>query len=390
MPNIHRFVCKLRRCTYTALLRRRGRLLSVRQHRCRLCFLVSCRAQTAFAWVLTCSQPSSRGCYHLGAEGLFNPWISKAALGCQDGWISRDRFDPTADLRQLFKQFFNSRANYRSLNDGFSLVQRGDWTHGDHLRLRDREGLCSVSRSGLQPLQNFTLNDTVWFLYTNENSMMTYSGDCTEESGISGPYQTNTVARNLLHPSDNYALGTSNRPYPGCIESITMQPRDFKSLAPAASRVQPAPTRIVVTSDSSNPNSTEVQIEFSDLMNCNSVSQSMNSTLVSSGKGATVSRWYRKGTIEDVADGVLTITTNSPTSQSGVPTGVSHLFIARFTVSILTNFRACMIRRSTTFSFRRARATTLWSSPTQTTTRRRFLRAAMISSSLAVRSELRS
>jgi len=379
------------------------------------------------------------GCYHLGAEALYDLRISRAALGCQDDWNSLDHFDPTADLRRLFKQFFDLRANYRSLNDGFSLFQHWNQTHDDYLPFSNgsatERGLWSVSRGGLQPLQNFTLNDTVWFLYTNENSTITYSGDCTDESGISGPYQANTVVRNLLYPFDNYTLGTSNRsyffddkdPYFGCIESITMQPYDFKLFVPADSWIQPAPAltkftpghdaRIEVTSDSSNPNSIEVQIEFSDLMDCNSVSESMNFTLASSGKGstpsvnsgsvecqtisdgdikpasvlgATVSRWYWKGTIDDVADGVLTITINSPASQSGVRTGVSHFFIARFTISVLTNFRVCAIRRLTIFSSGRARPTTLWSSRTLTTTRRRCPRAAIISSSLTARSEPRS
>ena len=312
------------------------------------------------------------GCYRLGADAILDLPIFKSSLGCHDDWNSLDHFDPTADLRRLFKQFFDLRAQYRSLNDGLSLVQHGNWTHLDYLPFSNgtptERGLWSVSRGGLPPLQNFTLNDTVWFLYTNENSTISYSGDCTADSGIAGPFQSTTTIRNLLYPFENYTLGASNRPfyfdgkdpYFGCIESITLQPYDFKALVPATNWVAPIPAltkfspghdaRIEVTNSSSSPNSINVQIEFSDLMNCDSVTKSINFTLASSGKGstpsvntgsvqcqtipdgnitpvsvlgATVSRWYWKGTIDNVADGILTITISNPQSQGGVGTGVS-------------------------------------------------------------------
>jgi hypothetical protein len=92
---------------------------------------------------------------------------------------------PSTTLQALF----DLRANYPVLNDGFSLVQHGNWTHEDFLPFSNgsatERGLWSVSRGGLTPLQNFTLNDTVWFLYTNENTTITHSGNCTTDTGIS-------------------------------------------------------------------------------------------------------------------------------------------------------------------------------------------------------------
>ena len=313
------------------------------------------------------------GCYHLGADALFNLPLAKSTLGCQDDWNSLDHFDPTADVRRLYKQFFDLRGSFPVLNDGFSLFQNGNWTYQDFLPFSNgtptERGLWSISRGGLTPLQNFTYNDTVWLIYTNENTTVSYSGDCTTTSGIAGPYQAETVVRNLLYPFENYTLGTSNNsffsndlaPYFGCIEAITMQPYDFKALVPVANWVPPTPAltkftpghdaRIQVDDSSTSPNSIDIQIEFSDLMNCNSVTQSMNFTLASSGKssttpsvnsnsvqcqtisaenvtpasvlGVTVSQWYWKGTIDNVADGILTITINNPQSQNGVGTGVS-------------------------------------------------------------------
>ena len=381
------------------------------------------------------------GCYHLGAEALLALPILKASLGCQDDWNSLDHFDPTADVRRLFKQLFDLRANYRALNDGFSLVKHWNSTHDDYLPYSNgsvtERGLWSVSRGGLSPLQNFTLNDTVWLLYTNENSTITYSGNCTTDSGIAGPYQSDLTVRNLLYPFESYTLGAAtNRPfyfdgkapYFGCIESITMQPFDYKALVPSDSWVAPIPAltkftpghdaRIEVNADSSNANSIDVQIEFSDLMDCNSVTQSMNFTIASSGKassspsvnsgsvqcqtisdgnlqpvrviGATISRWYWKGTIDNVADGILTITINNPQSQGGVGTGVSCLFIMGFLASILTNKCACVIRLPITSSFERAKRTMSWSSRILTMTRPRSPMEEIISSLPTVRSELRS
>jgi len=68
------------------------------------------------------------GCYHLGAEALYDLPLTKATLGCKDDWNSLDHFDSSADLRRLFKQFFDLRVAYGVLNDGFSLLQHGNWT----------------------------------------------------------------------------------------------------------------------------------------------------------------------------------------------------------------------------------------------------------------------
>ena len=318
------------------------------------------------------------GCYHLGSEALFALPLTKVSLGCHDDWNSLDHFDPTADIRRLFKHFFDLRAHYPILNDGLSLVQHANWTHDDYLPFSNgsatERGMWSVSRGGLQPLQNFTFDESIWFLYTNENTTTTHGGKCSTDDGIPGPFQSGTVVRNLVYPFENYTLGASNKlfffddkaPFFGCIESITLQPYDFKALVPVANWVAPIPAltkftpghdaRIEVTNDNQNPNSVDVQIEFSDLMDCDSVSKSITFNLTSSGiassspsvksgsvvcltipdaniqpaaiLGATVSQWYWKATIENFADGILTITIKDPQSQGGVGTGVSHLLTA--------------------------------------------------------------
>ena len=90
---------------------------------------------------------------------------SRRPLGCEDDWNSLDHFDPTADLRRIFKQFFDLGANYRALNNGLSLMQHWNQAYEDLLPFSNgsvtERGLWSVSKGGLSPLQISTLNDTV-------------------------------------------------------------------------------------------------------------------------------------------------------------------------------------------------------------------------------------
>jgi len=68
---------------------------------------VSRRVQTGLARALTFSSRQAmsstkawqrHGCYHLGAEALYELPLTKATLGCKGDWNLLDHFDPTADL----------------------------------------------------------------------------------------------------------------------------------------------------------------------------------------------------------------------------------------------------------------------------------------------------
>ena len=120
--------------------------------------------------------------------------------------------------------------------------------------------------------------------------------------GVSGPFQSDTIVRNLLYPFENYALGASDRPFYfdgkasffGCIKSATLQPYDFKVLVPADIWRTPAPAltkfnpghdaRIEVADDNRNPNSVDVRIEFSDLTDSDNVSKAITFSLTSPGE----------------------------------------------------------------------------------------------------------
>ena len=317
----------------------------------------------------------NHGCYHLGSNSFYNMDLGKALAGCQDDWNSLDHFDPTTDSRRIFAQMFYLRSVYPALQDGWNLVQLGNWTYEDQLpgsngTLTER-GLWSTSRSALDPWQQFngTYGGLVWLLYANVNETTTWQEDCNGQRWISSPYQAGIVVRNLFHPYENYTLAPSlspfykngQSPYFGCMSSITLAPMGFKALVPVEQWVPPPPVvtkfvpghdaRIEVQEGSQNGTTVNIYFEFSTPMDCDSVTKSMTFNMSSSGHGGSpavvpgsvkcltmdpndvppasipgvsISEWYWMATLNDVADGILTITIKNPTSQTGVGTGVSQ------------------------------------------------------------------
>jgi alpha-1,3-glucan synthase len=315
------------------------------------------------------------GCYHLGSNSFFNMDLGKSLAGCQDDWNSLDHFDPTTDSRRIFAHMFYLRSVYPALQDGWNLVQWGNSTYQDQLPGSNgtftEKGLWSSSRSALDPWQTFngTYGGLLWLLYTNVNETTTWAEDCQSESWIPSPFQANVVVRNLFYPYENYTLAPSlspyyhdgKAPYYGCMSSITLAPMGFKVLVPVEQWAPPLPAvtkfapghdaRIEVQDGSPNRTSVDVRFEFSDPMDCDSVTQSMSFNMSSSGHGGSpaivtssvkcltmdpkdvppasitgvsVSQWYWAATLNNIADGILTITIKNPKSQSGVGTGVSR------------------------------------------------------------------
>lgn len=309
------------------------------------------------------------GCYFLGSQQYFNMPLEKSLYGCQDDWNALDHFDPTTDSRLLFSQFFHLRQVYGSLQDGFNLVQRGNWTYEIQLPgsngTATEVGLWSISRSPIIGYQTVggQIQDQVWMLYTNENSSKTYSFDCKGPKWISSPYVSNTQVRNLFAPYENYTLqdslssfnNDSQPPYYGCLPSVTMSPYGFKALVPIAEWTAPLPviTRFVPGHDSrllanpgdSNATTINISFEFNTQMVCEGVTNAMSFNMSSSGHGGapkvgnvqcgaaqsqntstiagvSFTVWSWSATLTNVPDGVLTITLTNPPSQAGNGTGV--------------------------------------------------------------------
>lgn len=319
---------------------------------------------------MTANQAWKRhGCYTLGSEQYFNMPLDKSLMGCQDDWNALDHFDPTADSRRMFAHFNYLRTVYGALQDGFNLVQRGNWTYtierpGSNGTVTEM-GLWSVSRAGIPNVQTLkgTYNDQVWLLYTNENSTKTWTFDCKQSLWISSPFTSGTTIRNLFAPYETYTLedslssynNDSKAPWFGCLPTIEIEGHGFKALVPVAQWVGPLPTmtkfspghdhRILANAGDVNATTVDISIEFDQTMNCDSVTNSITLDMASSGKGSTpkitsincqngitgdpsklsggsTSQWSWSATLTNFPDGVLTINVNNPKSSAGNSTGV--------------------------------------------------------------------
>lgn len=315
------------------------------------------------------------GCYKLGSAQYFNMPLGKALIGCYDDWNALDHFDVTADSRRLFSQFNYLRTVYGSLQDGFDLVQRGNWTYYIQLPgsngTATEKGLWSVSRAAIQGVQTLggTYQDQVWLLFTNENVTKSYSFDCLGLLWISSPYTSGTQVQNLFYPYETYTLAESKSsyfnnslaPWYGCLPNVTMDPYGFKALVPVNIWVPPKPAltafvpghdyRLLTTPGDPNATSIDISLEFNTAMDCNGVTSSITLSMSSSGKGGnptitnvtcnavqnpapslitgvSISAWAWSATLQNVPDGILTITVNEPSESSGnLTTQVRPAFI---------------------------------------------------------------
>ncbi|OCH94959.1 glycoside hydrolase family 13 and glycosyltransferase family 5 domain-containing protein [Obba rivulosa] len=322
------------------------------------------------------------GCYSLGSQQYFNMPLDKSLIGCFDDWNSLDHFDPTTDARRLFSQFLSLRQTYPALQDGFNLVQVGNWTSfiarpGSNGTLTEM-GLWSVSRSYLDGVQTIPTdsNNTgvVWMLYSNENQTQTWAYPCSDDLWISTPYEAGQTIRNLFAPYDTYTLEASGKPFSGntgppwtgCMPNVTMEPFGFKAFVPVAQWTPPPPqlTRFLpghdarITAEAGDVNATviDIALEFNTEMSCDGVTQALSFNMSSSGNGTTPSInagsvkcgavsdlqsssvpgvspsvWGWSGTLENVPDGILTITLNNPKTNDGTAStnAVDHLLVRK-------------------------------------------------------------
>ena len=158
------------------------------------------------------------GCYTLGSDQYFNMPLAKSVLGCEDDWNALDHFDPTTDSRRMFAHFLYLRTKFSSLQDGFNLVQRGNWTYyitrpGSN-GVETEMGLWSISRAPITDIQTLSGDaNQIWMLYSNENQTKTWEYDCKTDNWISSPYMSGQIVRNLFYHYENYTLSDSGSSY---------------------------------------------------------------------------------------------------------------------------------------------------------------------------------
>lgn len=318
------------------------------------------------------------GCYKLGSQQYFNMPLNKAILGCHDDWNSLDHFDPTTDMYRMIAHFNYLRTVYAALQDGFNLVQRGNWTY--HIErpgsngTQTEMGLWSISRAGIPGVQTLQGRhvDQVWLLYTNENVTKPHTYNCRSDAWISSPFQAGTRVKNLFAPYEEYDLEESlspyysngRAPYFGCLPSITMPAFGFKILVPVEQWVMNPPMltkftpghdhRLLVQDGDANATTVDITLEFSQAMDCASVTRSITLNMASSGHGSAPtigntnceainnapaeflpglqsSSWRWTARLSNFPDGVLELVINNPAASNGnATTGhVDHLLLRK-------------------------------------------------------------
>lgn len=318
------------------------------------------------------------GCYKLGSAQYFNMPLQKSLLGCNDEWNALDHFDVTASTRLMFSQFNRLRTIYGSLQDGFNLVQRGNWTYyiqrpGSN-GTQTEMGLWSVSRSPIIGYQTVggAVQDQVWMLFTNENVTQTWSYNCTGPLWISSPYVSGTQVQNLLPPYETYTLADSlssfnndsQAPFFGCLPSVTMDSYGFKALVPVSEWTAPLPfitkfipghdNRILVNPGDPNATTVNIGFEFNIAMNCDALTTSISLNMtsasgitptisnvqcntISDGNSSSIlaSTWSWTATLNNFPDGVLSLTVNNPPAGTGnATTGVRRILFFGWTTSL--------------------------------------------------------
>ncbi|WVW86411.1 hypothetical protein I302_108457 [Kwoniella bestiolae CBS 10118] len=320
------------------------------------------------------------GCYKLGSSQYYNMPYDKVLTGCEDDWNSLDHFDATAEPFRGIRNMFWLRTEFPSLQDGFGLVIRGNWTNFIQLpgsnQTQTELGMWTVTRAPLPHQQgtgsfttNGTLEQAVWLIYTNENYTKTYEFDCKSDGWISSPFQSGNTVRNLLYPFETHVLQDSldpfyannEAPWRGCLPQITLQPFEYKAFVPVDQWKQPPPslTKFSPGHDyraaTTNGGNFDISIEFDTEMDCDSLRRAMSLTQSTGGNSATPSlsqgtcatideadretpylvsvapgSWRWTGQIENAVDGIYQITVgNVTTQQNGLSTGSTVHFLVR-------------------------------------------------------------
>ncbi|KAK0729653.1 hypothetical protein B0H67DRAFT_559297 [Lasiosphaeris hirsuta] len=320
------------------------------------------------------------GCYKVGSEKYFNFPLDAALYGCDDPNVSLDHRDPSHPIRGVVKRLLELRTTYPVLNDGFDMKQLSNHTHWIFLPGSEGQGtelgLWSSVRMPRDGLQDFSSlpggNENVWLLFGNEEEPTDYTFNCSDYgTALVSPFAAGVTVRNLFYPYEEYSLKKSARAFEtsgnetsfhGCVDSLRDFPAwGFKALVPTESWVVPTPviTKFLPGHDyrlESAPNgatSAEIQLQFSQKMDCDSVlnsvyitSDTTNGTLLTLNRasvrcfdidiakpqfvGQAPSVWGFAATISPIPEGVHRITVKNATDNTKTTsTGATDHFLLR-------------------------------------------------------------
>jgi alpha-1,3-glucan synthase len=313
------------------------------------------------------------GCYRLGSSQYHNFPADSVLNGCNDDSVSLDHRDPTHPVRNVIKSMYHLRRNYPVLNDGYFLQSLSKQTHNIMLPGSNgtptETGMWSVLRDKLLNVQTLEGgNQSVWLVYQNDNKTVNYEFDCySKKSALISAFDAGTTVKNLLSPYEEIKLENSttklgidfSENFNGCLQELTLAPYAFKAYVPLEAWLPPLPmmtkflpghdARLRSTVSANEKESVDVELRFSEEMDCSSVTQKLvlssttedgsNAQLVQNSvscsniadtdaqsfSGAVPSTWTWKAKLL-VANGVHSLTVNNASSIDGRPTeSVDHL-----------------------------------------------------------------
>lgn len=319
----------------------------------------------------------THGCFHLNSTQYFHWPIESGRDGCHDESVTYDHRDPSAPLRNTIKHMYQMRQEYPALNDGWWIQLLSNQTHNVFYPGSDgiptETGMWSVLRSPYFQKQDLgeAGNQTIWFVYQNDNRTVTYDFDCSDpDSALIAPFDTNTTVKNLFYPHDELLLKDSptklhlngSSKWNGCLDSLTLRPYEFRAYVPKNIFLPPRPmiTKFVPGHDvpvlsKANPGESEkleISLSFSTEMDCSLLTQaiSIDSTTEigqrpsidlntvncssvdpedSTLTGYIPGTWKWTATLTDVYNGVHRLTVNNATSTDGRKTHAIDHFLIR-------------------------------------------------------------
>ncbi|KAJ5243214.1 uncharacterized protein N7469_001541 [Penicillium citrinum] len=319
----------------------------------------------------------SHGCFQLNSTQYYNWPIDSGRRGCHDEAATYDHRDPAHPMRNIIKHMYQMREDYPALNDGWWIQLLSNQTHDVHLPgsngIPTETGMWSIMRSPYFQLQDLgeSGNQTIWFVYQNDNNTVTYDFGCSDSNtALVAPFDTNTTVKNLFYPHDELTLkdgptklnlnGSSH--WNGCFDSLTLAPYEFRAYVLKEKFVPPRPmiTKFTPGHDvpvlsAAPPGESEalnIALYFSTEMGCSSVthsisvesttesgqSPSLESDTVDCGfvsgdktsyTGQIPSTWVWTGTLSNVYNGVHRLTVNNATSTDGKGTNAVDHFLIR-------------------------------------------------------------
>jgi alpha-1,3-glucan synthase len=321
----------------------------------------------------------THGCYQLGSDIFHDFPIDAGSNGCNDDNVSQDHRDPTHPVRNIIKSFYHLRTKNPILNDGWALQSLSNQTHyvyppGSNGTATET-GMWSVMRNeffnGVQNLtQSVDAKPAVWLVYQNEDHTVDYTFDCSSnDTALISVFDEEEEVRNLLSPYDTITLKRGpkklsidgSEKFNGCLDKLTLNAWDFRVYVRKADWIEPAPTltrfnpghdaRILSKVSPGETESVDVELQFSQEMDCDSITKNIIVTSTTADKsspgidtksvvcskiqdsspppyiGSIASAWSWKATLVDVSHGVHSLAVQNASTTDGVSTGsTDHVF----------------------------------------------------------------